>query len=407
MRPRFTQTSAGRPQARPAIDCLPNLSDLALHKAKVDQILAALDGQRPLIVISGPAGSAKSTAVRVASRSLVKRIVEWSDQTYAVGETSVMQSFRDFLSGAVLQPSDTVILIDELPNIFHDETHNQFKEALWQWIQCSTENSPHLVVVFSELGQTTSYADSMVAQRIFGEILEDERCCWIKINPVNSTLLTKTLSRYTDTPKDPAVAKSIRILSQSGDVRQALVAFSNWLDSPRSSVPSVRTTQVGLFHLIGKLVFGTETSIQELENMILEYVDIKETVLLTLLENYTSAKYQQLDIPTVSTAAEWMSLGDLGLPLAATSLGVHDTINAANPDPLQPRKFKPLTFTQATKWRGERAVWTTRVRNDYAEQREVGPVSILASMDIRAFNLMSTMDFLDIDSESDSNDSVF
>lgn len=406
-RPRFKQTNVVNSKARPEIDCIPDLADLALHKSKIDQILNALDCPTPLVIISGPAGTAKSTAVRVAARSLKKRLFEWSDQSSAIGETSVMKSFSDFLSGAALQHSDTIVLIDELPNILHDETHHEFEEVLWQWLELASDDTPHLVVVFTELGQTTAYADSMVAQRIFGELLNDSRCCWVKVNPVNASLINKTLARYTGTPKDPAVAKSIRLLSQVGDIRQALIAFCNWLDGSRETLPSLRTTQVGLFHLVGKLVFGTESSIDELEQILTEYSDIKDLVLLTLLENYTSAKYQQLDMVPISAAAECMSLGDLGLPLSTIALSVYDSIENSSPDQSKPRKFKPLAFTQAAKWRGERAVWNTRVKDDYAEQREVGPVSLLASMDIRAFNLMSTTALLDLDSETESSGSEF
>ncbi|KAJ2879522.1 RFC checkpoint protein Rad17, partial [Coemansia asiatica] len=163
------------------------VSELAVHSAKIAQVRGWLemaadaaisggkDGSRffRILVVEGPAGTCKSTCVRVLARELSLDVVEWvnplSGMASAAGQlepedssdASVVRQFADFLMRAerystlALSRQDSeiigsydslqsqegsrgrIILVDDIPNIGHRETRESFRSALLRFVSLS------------------------------------------------------------------------------------------------------------------------------------------------------------------------------------------------------------------------------------------------------------------------------
>lgn len=195
-------------------------ADLAVHKRKVDDVrrwiseafeegpTGKLRKYRRILVLTGPAGTAKTTTVRVLAREMGFEIVEWRnsmserglstfiDSSKDLGDDSWMDTealfdkFQAFLTRAsscynifasssaiastqsqshrlqsipqqstISLPSTSssqpsyrhLILLEDLPNILHLPTQARFHDAL-QSLCGSSESGPPVVIIISDSG---------------------------------------------------------------------------------------------------------------------------------------------------------------------------------------------------------------------------------------------------------------
>ncbi|KAG2064310.1 hypothetical protein BDR04DRAFT_1084552 [Suillus decipiens] len=195
-------------------------ADLAVHKRKVEDVrqwlLEAFEGgptgklrkYRRILVLTGPAGTAKTTTLRVLAREMGFEIVEWRNSMSERGSSTFMDDTKDigndpwmdtealfdkfqaFLTRASLccniftassaiastplqsrsklnslsqpsmpslpstsssQPYRHLILLEDLPNILHLPTQARFHDAL-QALCGSSETGPPVVIIISDSG---------------------------------------------------------------------------------------------------------------------------------------------------------------------------------------------------------------------------------------------------------------
>ncbi|KAJ2854396.1 RFC checkpoint protein Rad17, partial [Coemansia erecta] len=248
------------------------VSELAVHSAKIAQVRGWLemaadaaisggkDGSRffRILVVEGPAGTCKSTCVRVLARELSLDVVEWvnplSGMASAAGQlepedssdASVVRQFADFLMRAerystlALSRQDSeiigsydslqsqegsrgrIILVDDIPNIGHRETRESFRSALLRFVSLSVQRSCPMVIVVTEafaeqqtldvdvagsghglirrFRESDTAANSNVtvwsaADVIPSSVYNSPFCQTIKFNPVAPTIVAKGLKR--------------------------------------------------------------------------------------------------------------------------------------------------------------------------------------------------------------------
>ncbi|THH14857.1 hypothetical protein EW146_g5546 [Bondarzewia mesenterica] len=181
-----------------------NAGDLAVHKRKVEDVRrwlvesvgsGKLEKYRRLLVLTGPAGSAKTATIRVLARELGIEILEWrnspnvpsssefpggGDDAYSDYDyESAMDKFEAFLARAgsyrslfapVANPipsqslpsasqsattatgNHQLILLEDLPNVLHPAIRERFHGALRVHIESVQEGVAPVVVVLSDAG---------------------------------------------------------------------------------------------------------------------------------------------------------------------------------------------------------------------------------------------------------------
>ncbi|ERF70260.1 hypothetical protein EPUS_00448 [Endocarpon pusillum Z07020] len=251
-----------------------SLDELAVHKKKVTDVQnwlsAVLQGRdrRRLLVLKGPAGSGKTTAMSLLSKAMGFGISEWRSPTVAdSGLNSFSAQFDDFLNRAgafgtlnfsgdksQLDQSATptelekrVLLVEEFPSTMtlFSSALASFRNILLQYLAAAVPprsaafeqsksnltSHPPLVLIISEslLTSATASADSFTAHRLLGpDLCNHPYATILEFNPIAPTLVTKALELAIR--KEARVSKRRRVpgpavlkrLSELGDVRSAV-----------------------------------------------------------------------------------------------------------------------------------------------------------------------------------------
>lgn len=120
-----------------------------------------------------------------------------------VNDLPQMESFSEFLKGAryLVMSNLSLILIEDLPNVFHIDTRRRFQQLILQWLYSSEPLLPPLVICITEceipendnnyrkFGIDYTFSAETIMNK---EILMHPRLKRIKFNPINSTLLKST-----------------------------------------------------------------------------------------------------------------------------------------------------------------------------------------------------------------------
>ncbi|AEO65437.1 uncharacterized protein THITE_2112421 [Thermothielavioides terrestris NRRL 8126] len=263
-----------------------SLDELAVHKRKVqdvkrwlDEVFAGRMRQR-LLVLKGPAGSGKTTTLRLLARDMRCEVLEWRNPANSFGVAgqgyqSAAAQFEEFLgrggkfgqldfesdeatpppmppppsaasrNGADRGASRRLILVEEFPNTFMRSSTGLtgFRNAILQFLAANTPAlaafglsstadpiTPVVMVVSETLLTTTSAsADSFTAHRLLGpEILRHPGTGVIEFNPIAPTFLTKALelvvqkeARKSGRRRTPGPLVLQR-LGEIGDIRSAI-----------------------------------------------------------------------------------------------------------------------------------------------------------------------------------------
>lgn len=245
-----------------------DLSELAVHKKKVQDVRNVLESafsnraMPRLIVLKGPAGSAKTATVNMLAKDFGAEIVEWKNPAGADGSSaayvSVSAQFDDFVlrsgqyAGLQLVTSDAeptvdtaheikedkpqIMVIEEFPNTFARASTvlQSFRATLQQFLatpRSSISKPTPLVMIVSEtlLSTSTASADSFTAHRLLGpQILTHPLTAEIEFNPVATTILTKALelivvkeARKSGRRKTPG-PQVLKHIAETGDIRSAV-----------------------------------------------------------------------------------------------------------------------------------------------------------------------------------------
>ncbi|KAH7905330.1 Rad17 cell cycle checkpoint protein-domain-containing protein [Hygrophoropsis aurantiaca] len=270
--------------------------DLAVHKRKVEDVrrwlLEAFDGgpsaklqkYRRILALTGPAGTAKTTTLRVLARELGFDILEWRNSMSDRGSSrgtreefeALFDKFQAFLTRAstcqnvfssntsgpsssqarttqssqssaqTQTPSDSskrhLILLEDLPNLLHLPTQARFHAALQSLCTptASSVPTPPIVVIISDSGLRGEQNDddNWEKGRQWGkkEVLDVRNVLGPEFNPIAPTLMTKALQALLAThfSSSSSHAKGkpptrdildIVVESSNGDIRSAVMAL--------------------------------------------------------------------------------------------------------------------------------------------------------------------------------------
>ncbi|KAJ4290146.1 RFC checkpoint protein Rad17 [Collariella sp. IMI 366227] len=253
-----------------------SLDELAVHKRKVQDVRRWLDDvfagrmRQRLLVLKGPAGSGKTTTLRLLAQDMWCEVLEWRNPANSFGVAG-----HGYQSAAA-----------------------QFEEFLGRGFGARFQDEPitPIVMVISEtlLTTTSASADSFTAHRLLGpEILRHPGTGVIEFNPVAATFLTKALelvvqkeARRSGRRRTPGPLVLQR-LGEIGDIRNAISSLeflcvkgdddTDWGSKVAFTKPkrgakdipaltkseqqslelvSQREATLGIFHAVGKVVYN-------------------------------------------------------------------------------------------------------------------------------------------------------
>ncbi|KAG8761391.1 Cell cycle checkpoint protein rad17 [Serendipita sp. 396] len=283
---------------------------LSVHKKKINAVrgwlLDAFEGlelkkYRKLLILSGPAGCGKTATLRVLSRELRFRILEWQnssedafgDDNYDslsgkfvafMGRASEFTPLPSSLESPQSHLGRQVILLEDLPNLLHGPTLQIFQNAITQHIE--TSDVP-LVIIISDLGSRGEHKDEEgrfsrqtdtinVRTVVPPSLAQSPYITQIEFNPIAPTLMRQGLkqlveSHYGDSPDGRPTKETIELIveSSNGDIRNAIISLqftsTTLADAKKQrkkkssnliALITRREHSLALFHLLGKILYN-------------------------------------------------------------------------------------------------------------------------------------------------------
>ncbi|KAJ3781672.1 Rad17 cell cycle checkpoint protein-domain-containing protein [Lentinula aff. detonsa] len=268
-------------------------AELAVHVRKVENVRnwlrESLEGgklrkYRRVLVLTGPAGTAKSSTIRVLSEELKFEILEWKSSagdTFVnapdfitasswVSDDTMFTKFRLFLeraskcqnvfktsptplspyssSSSSVNPTQTqrIILLEDLPNILHASIRSQFQDVIRSLIENADPDPVPIIIIVSDSGMRGEAGDERLVNGAWGhddegafdirsllpkDVLHGPYVEEIKFNPIAPTLLKKALqallSRHFASQKSLITGQMLDTVVESanGDIRSAIMAL--------------------------------------------------------------------------------------------------------------------------------------------------------------------------------------
>lgn len=293
-----------------------------------------------LLILSGPAGASKSTLVKALAKQLLPQthkresIIE-----YANGEIDGLhhpEHFAEFLDGCRYRIGDKkgVVLVEDLPNVFHEATLNGFRRSLESWVYSSRGmDLPPVILCVTEVelvgeARNRGYfnlencftVETLLGTTFLRSGLATGLIKRVKFLPIAKRFLKKTVDRIIAKEKahcpDPSFLQSIY---ESGDIRSSIGALELWNRS--GGAFNFKEQQITLFHAVGKVLFSSTKTIsapdQEYSEdyqsiqMVIEGYSNFGLLHLALLENYSIVSGLQYDINTAADVVESLSTNDI------------------------------------------------------------------------------------------------
>ncbi|CCH43096.1 Checkpoint protein [Wickerhamomyces ciferrii] len=330
------------------------VNQVALHNKKLKEVKEDIEqmvkgsSDLRLLVLSGPAGASKSTIASCLGKELVPEVRHSSkDQNndYVLEYTndnasgSSITQFSEFLMSAKYRMGKnlSLILVEDLPNVFHEATREDFQKSLFHWIHNDLRTPPLIICIteceFSNDGNASqgyNIDNNYTAETILGrKLLMNPRVKRIKFNPVN-TLLTKRVLKDIKS-HEPSIFKSIgkseidekiKELSEFGDIRSSISAFQFWAEWKfnhpglgKDMLHIGKESSVSLFHAIGKCLFGSknegEDDLAAMDKVMKNFASKPTILKLGLLENYSKFNKSDFGLETAANISDGLSLSDL------------------------------------------------------------------------------------------------
>ena len=256
-----------------------SLGELAVHNRKVADVRRWLEDVRSgrlrqrLLILKGPAGSGKTTTLRLLAKDMKCELLEWRNPTGSLGAAQGFQSasaqFDEFMgrggkfgqldlddddenpsppgnaNGKVHDDTRKIIVIEEFPNTFARSSTalTSFRNTILEFLatntpslsgfghQASQDSITPIVMIISEtlLTTTSASADSFTVHRLLGpEIIRHPGTGIIEFNPVAPTILATALelivqkeARKSGRKRTPGPLV-LKRLGEIGDIRSAI-----------------------------------------------------------------------------------------------------------------------------------------------------------------------------------------
>ncbi|KAK5773649.1 Rad24p PWA37_004925 [Arxiozyma heterogenica] len=298
------------------------IDEVSVHKKKikdVEQVLSDMlsnyNEDIRIMLLTGPSGCGKSTLIKILSEKLVplyrykhrnenldvinnntnensrfrqNYVIEY-ENSLELNELNHVESFNDFLQRSKYFNGIynlSILLVEDLPNVFHLETRLQFQSIIKDWLSSvNNHRLPPLIICLTECeianeGHNINITNTYNAETIFSrEILNHPRLKRIKFNPVNNTLMKKLLNiialneqlMLKENNKWGLKDQYIQTLleSNNGDIRSMISSFQFWATS-KGDIKTVdnsvyiRNESISFFHSIGKIIYGSHDKVGNL-----------------------------------------------------------------------------------------------------------------------------------------------
>lgn len=322
---------------RIVVDEPKTIKDLATHPKKVEEVKNWLDKaanvKAPMLLVTGPAGSAKTTTVKIVASSLNYSVKEWVNPVdkidfkeekifdgdpydkFGYFENRQIEKFEEFIFRSsrykTLFEGETksVIVLEDIPNIFIWRPKT-FYEFLGKYQE--TGKSPIIFICTDD--QNLNIQNDLFPSHITSKF----NISIIKFNPVNHTALMKVLKGIMEKYSDKAAIsnETLESISQNsnGDIRSAISGLQILLIGVKptrtkinrkkkdNNLPSykpvtMKDTNMDFYHAIGKVLYPKRATDKEklkfenknriFLNNVFEIADNYTNSFLTLLqENY-------------------------------------------------------------------------------------------------------------------------
>lgn len=343
-------------------------SDICIHPRKLKDVREVLQGMlrgkdsHRLLVLSGPAGSSKSTSVKVLAKELLSSSAKgggldlyretgadnlnlrpaesWIEYLDEASDISQPARFLNFLDDARYRTGNNlcVVVVEELPNVFHKVTLDRFRGAILEWIYSDSVAVPPLVLCVTEVESFGtqnrdhfSLDNNLTVETLLGrEILAaTDKVKRVLFNPIARTYLKRTLGSIISAERN--VFKGIQRgeldsfmehILESGDVRSAISNLQFWATLRHhqglDNYDFLRESQLGLFHALGKIVFSSskyksldadELDLKSVELVLSSYGN-SSLLLLASLENYHVVNGLNYKVATAANITEALSASD-------------------------------------------------------------------------------------------------
>lgn len=351
-----------------------------------------------LLILTGPSGSSKSTTIKILSNELIneyqiknniktnnlnlnfnlKNTNKWDEflSFSQSPDSNIVTCFDNFLDNTKfkIKSNLSVILIEDLPNIYHKETLKNFRNSIMKWLSISQNNSnfdsvlPPLVLCLTEFDFDSTNLDinlfsnienHLNVENLLGiEILNSKFVTVIKVNPIAKKFLTKTLDfiikseskTFENIPKKD-ITNIINDLAKIGDIRSAIVNFQVWAKcfnckKKENKIPTlnsdkikevkpkliekinlinlcfIRECRLKLFHIVGKIIFSSSEFSDFNDNRISDFFCIEKIlsnynhnnlllINLSVLENYHIFQNGNFSLKIANEIANDLSLCDI------------------------------------------------------------------------------------------------
>ncbi|KAF7586483.1 Cell cycle checkpoint protein rad17 [Aspergillus hancockii] len=257
-----------------------NLNELAVHKKKVLDVQSWLcdafagNTKHRLLVLRGPAGSGKTTTIKLLAQTLGFDILEWKNppvSDFATTEyVSVATQFEEFLGRGnkfrrldldevIASPhggqdsnrytQQCVILVEEYPTLLNRSSSSlaAFRLTLQRYLAMDATlpsnvlhrsgsdaqaSSPIVVIVSEALLNSGCSSESLTVHRLLGpDLYNHPSTTIIDFNSIAPTFMYKALrlilgkeARHSRRDKDPGPAV-LQSISKSGDIRSAVASL--------------------------------------------------------------------------------------------------------------------------------------------------------------------------------------
>lgn len=323
-------------------------------KKTISDIVDGKDNTR-LLVLSGPAGSSKSTTVKVVANEIFtdtfrnNHYTNPRDQSWieyidsAVIGTNQSAHFEEFLQDAKVV-SDSLVIIEELPNVFNPHTLEVFRRSLKEWILSENRrNFPLLVLCITEVEATNETSNSesfninnnLTAETLLGKlILSLPDVKHLKFNPIAASFVKKTLGQIIakESSTFSGITKAeintfLSLLLETGDIRAIIANLQIWSSFKSRSEGKdlefdfAREHKFNLFHAIGKIIFSSskfrdrdpdESDYLSVQAVIDSYVNSEALILnLALMENYNIYSALEFPLKTAGAILDNLSISDV------------------------------------------------------------------------------------------------
>ena len=280
-------------------------SDLCVAPKKVKEIKSWVQNcvssieksqqlQQKLLVLVGSPGIGKSTAIRIIAKELNSSIMLWNESflprtshdmhsrgLFSVEQTSALNSFHEFLqqsgsgiasldllsshSDGSTNTSNTIILLEDLPNLHGVSAKLEFRDIMTSHLQRSRVPT---ILIFSDVSEGKHRPEDL-ERLISPEILYDnEQTTLMQIHPVTKPKMKKILTAISKQANYRCSTNFFEEIhdQSNGDIRHAIMTLQLFATGrSRASTTTVtlgnegqknRDTKLSTFHSLGKLLYA-------------------------------------------------------------------------------------------------------------------------------------------------------